>query len=109
MGEALGQPTWGDQAESAQYPGNGCACLCGDPNRDCVVNVADAPEAQRFGLVPPLPPLSENFDAAFCDINSDGVCNVADSPEMQRAGLVPPLPPLSQNFDVTGCSGYLGP
>ena len=108
-GLPLGQPTWGGQAASAQYPGVGCACLCGDPNRDCTVNVGDAPEAQRAGLVPPLAPLSPFFDASFCDLNGDGVCNVGDSPEMQRAGLVPALPPLSPNFDVTGCSGYLGP
>ncbi len=106
--EPLGSPTWGNQAASAQYPGVGCACLCGDPNRDCVINVGDAPEAQRAGLVPPLPPLSPLFDLDFCDLNSDGLCNVGDSPEMQRAGLFPSLPPLSPNFDVTGCIGYLG-
>jgi hypothetical protein len=97
------------QTPSAQYPTLGCACLCGDANRDCRVNVGDAPEAQRAGLVPPLPPLSPLFDVNFCDINGDGSCNVADAPEMQRAGLVPPLPPISPNFSVTGCSGYLGP
>ena len=107
--EALGQPTWGGQAESWQYMGVGCACLCGDPNRDCVVNVGDAPEAQRAGLFPPLAPLSPFFDAAFCDINGDGLYNVGDSPEMQRAGLFPALPPLSPSFDVTGCLEYLGP
>ena len=107
-GEALGSPTWGNQAESTQYPGNGCACLCGDPNRDCIVNVQDSPEAQRFGAVPPLPPISSSFDSTFCDLNSDGVCNVQDSPEMQRAGAVPPLPPISGGFSVTGCSGYCG-
>ena len=86
----------------------GCACLCGDPNRDCLVNVGDAPEAQRAGLFPPLAPLSPFFDIEFCDINNDGQCNVGDAPEMQRAGALPPLPPLSPSFDVTGCIGYLG-
>ena len=104
-----GIPTWGNQAESTQFPGEGCACLCGDPNRDCQVNVGDAPEAQRAGLVPPLPPLSPFFDINFCDINGDGLCNVGDSPEMQRAGLIPALPPLSPEFSVTGCTGYRGP
>ena len=108
LGEASGAPTWGNQAESAQFPGNGCACLCGDANRDCVVNVQDSAEAQRFGTVPPLPPISSDFDLAFCDLNSDGICNVQDSPEMQRAGTVPPLPPISMGFSVTGCSGYCG-
>ena len=98
-----------DQAGSTQFPGVGCACLCGDPNRDCMINIGDAPEAQRAGMFPPLPPLSPNSDIDFCDINSDGQCNVADAPEMLRAGLIPPLPPLSQNFDVTGCIGYQGP
>ncbi len=105
-GEALGQPVWGNQAESSQYLGVGCACLCGDANRDCLINAADAPEAQRAGLTPPLPPLSPFFNEAFCDLNSDGACNVGDAPEMQRAGLVPPLPPISPDFDVRGCSGY---
>ena len=110
VGEASGQPTWGNQAASAQYPSVGCACLCGDPNRDCNVNVADASEAQRAGLVPPLSPLSVFFDITFCDINQTGTCDVGDAPEMQRAGLVPPLPPVSPGtFTVTGCSGYLGP
>ena len=74
-----------------------------------MINFGDAPEAQRAGLFPPLPPLSPSFDIGFCDINSDGSCNFADAPEMQRAGLIPPLPPLSPSFDVTGCTGYLGP
>jgi hypothetical protein len=81
--------------------------LCGDPNRDCVVNIQDAAEAQRR-TIPPLPPISSDFDPAFCDLNSDGICNVQDSPEMQRAGTVPPLPPISMGFSVTGCSGYCG-
>ena len=106
--ETTGQPAWGGQAESTQYPGVGCACLCGDPNRDCLVNVGDAPEAQRAGLIPPLPPLSPFFDIDFCDINGDAVCNVGDAPDMQRAGLFPPLPPLSPSFDVTSCIGYQG-
>ena len=108
-GEALGQPTWGNQVASTQYPTVGCACLCGDPNRDCVVNVADSAEAQRAGLVPALPPLSAFFDIDFCDINQTGACDVGDAPEMQRAGLVPPLPPVTPaTFSVTGCTGYLG-
>ena len=109
LSEPVGQPTWGSQTPSTQYPDVGCACLCGDPNRDCQINVGDAPEAQRAGLFPPLAPLSPFFDIAFCDINSDGQCNVGDAPEMQRAGLFPPLPPLSPSFDVTGCIGYQGP
>ena len=97
-----------DQTASAQYPTVGCACLCGDPNRDCAVNVGDAPEAQRAGLVPPLPPLSPSFDIAFCDFSGDGVCNVADSSEMQRAGLFPPQPPLNPGAGPTVCAGYTG-
>ena len=97
------------QAVAGQFPEVGCACLCGDPNRDCAVSVSDAADAQRAGLVPPLPPISPFFDVGFCDINGDGGCNVGDAAEMQRAGLVPPLPPISPGFDVTGCAGYLGP
>ncbi len=108
-GEVTGPPTWGEQAESVQYAGVGCACLCGDPTRDCLINVGDAPEAQRAGLFPPLPPLNPVFDIDFCDINGDALCNVGDAPEMARAGLIPPLPPLSPTFSVTGCPGYLGP
>ena len=106
--DPTGPHLWGDQAESLQYPGIGCACLCGDVNRDCTVNAFDAPEAQRAGLTPPLPPLSPRFDIAFCDINADGNCNAFDGPEMQRAGLTPPLPPISPDFDVTQCPGYQG-
>ena len=98
-----------DQSASAQFSGVGCACLCGDPNRDCMINIGDVPEAQRAGMFPPLPPLSPSFDIDFCDINGDGVCNIGDSPEMLRAGLFPPLPPISPSFDVTACIGYLGP
>ena len=107
-GEALGPPTWGNQAASSQFAAVGCACLCGDPNRDCVINIGDAPEAQRAGLFPPLSPLSPLFDIDFCDLNGDGSCNVGDAPDMQRTGLFPPLPPLSPGFDVTGCPGYQG-
>ena len=106
-GEAVGQPTWGQQAESTQYPGVGCACLCGDPNRDCSIDAFDSPEAQRRGLTPPLAPISPFFDVDFCDINQDGICDAFDSPEMQRAGLFG-LGPISPNFSVTGCLGYQG-
>ena len=30
--QAAGAPSWGQQAESVQFPGVGCACLCGDAN-----------------------------------------------------------------------------
>lgn len=97
-----------DQSVAAQFPTVGCACLCGDPNRDCRVDDADATEAQHAGITPPLAPVSNRFNLEFCDVNSDGRCNVADATEMQRAGMVRPLPPISPSFDVTGCSGYLG-
>ncbi len=127
-GEALGAPTWGDQAESLQFPGVGCACVCGDPNRDCIVNVIDATIAQTAGLPtqpphpappdnPPLPPSITFFDRAFCDINADGACNLVDSPITATIGLPTqpvggpfnnPPPPGGAVVDPTGCCGYLG-
>ncbi len=106
----------------------GCACLCGDANRDCVVNVVDSPISQIAGLPtqpphptppdnPPLPPSVTTFDRAFCDINADGACNVVDSPITQTVGLPTqplggpfnnPPPPGGAVVDATGCCGYLG-
>ncbi len=117
-----------DQTASGQFPDVSCACLCGDVNGDCVVNVIDASIAQIAGLPsqpphpalpdnPPLPPSVTTFDRAFCDINADGACNVIDSPIMQIIGLPtqpvggpfnnPPLPGGAV-VDPTGCCGYLG-
>ncbi len=128
LAEPLGQPTWGDQAESVQFPGGGCACLCGDVNLDCVVNVLDSFISSIAGLPtqaphpappdnPPLPPSVTFFDRAFCDINADGACNVIDSPIMATIGL--PTQPVGGPFnnpptpggapvDGSGCCGYLG-
>jgi hypothetical protein len=87
----------------------GCACLCGDPTRNCVVNAQDGSDAQRVGLIPPLAPLNPAFDIDFCDVNGNGVCNAQDGSDMQRVGLIPPLAPLNPAFSVTGCVGYQGP
>ncbi len=117
-----------DQTASAQFTDVGCACLCGDPNRDCVTNVIDASIAQIAGLPsqpphpvlpdnPPLPPSVTTFDRAFCDVNADGVCNVIDSTIMQTVVLQTqpvggpfnnPPPPGGATVDPTGCCGYLG-
>ena len=81
--EPTGPPTWGNQADSLQFPGQGCACLCGDPERSCAVNIVDSVVASIAGLPtqppppavpdnPPLPLSTIFFDEAFCDINADG-------------------------------------
>ena len=116
------------QMESSQFPGVGCACLCGDPDRSCIANIVDSLIASIAGLStqppppvipnnPSLPPSIMFFDEAFCDINADGACNVTDSSVMQIVGLPtqphggpftnPPLPP-SATLAPTDCIGYSG-
>ncbi len=94
-----------DQAPSSQYPLVGCACLCGDGNRNCVINSQDGSEASRRGIGLP-PQFPATWDDDFCDFNGNTACNSQDGIEMSRVGIgLPPQFPV----DPTGCVGYQGP
>ncbi len=97
--DPTGPTTWGNQAESPHFPGVGCACLCGDGNRDCFVNVTDSPMSQIAGL--PTQPKVCMGTSLTCVSNAN--C-LTPTPCIQT-GIVnnPPLPPSASTFDAAFC------
>lgn len=68
--------------------GVACACLCGDVNRDCVINSSDGLAiliVAGFGDPP------SHFDPFFCDIDRNARCNSSDALEIILwSGFAPP-------------------
>ena len=60
--------------------GRACACLCGDVNRDCVIDATDALEIKLDAGFAPAQLL---WDPVYCDINRDGNCDVIDALTIQ--------------------------
>ncbi|MBW2413639.1 MAG: thrombospondin type 3 repeat-containing protein [Deltaproteobacteria bacterium] len=75
-------------AQSVRPDGVPCACLCGDVNRDCVIDSTDRLELTlHAGFAPP----AISFDAAYCDVNRDGACDSGDGLELRLwSGFAPP-------------------
>ena len=65
--------------QAVKPDGIACACLCGDVNRDCVIDSRDALEIKRAaGFAPP----ALLFDVGYCDVNGDATCNSSDALEI---------------------------
>ncbi len=98
-GEALGAPTWGNQEFSRQFPSIGCACLCGDASRDCLISVIDSPLAALAGL--PTQPRQCTGTPDSCLLDTD--CTPPATCVNTGVYDNPPLPGGAPLFDDAFC------
>jgi len=63
---------------------DGCDCLCGDVNGDCIVSAQDALAVQR-NFARAASDEDPGFARDHCDVTGEGICNPADALAIQGA------------------------